>query len=265
MSSAPLTENGPEAMFSIAGRRTVITGGTAGIGLGVAEHFVAAGARVVIAGRRAQGPEIAATVGAQFVSMDVADDESVNHALARSAELLGGLDVLILNAGVARPCGPLESLDLDAFRHVFDVNLFGAVRGLRFGLPHMRAGGVVLITSSPGGRQALGAPGMHAYSASKAALDMVVQAAGLELAAEGIRVSGVLPGFIHSELGGEADASWLARLTATGRPREPGAMAPVFHFLASEAGEMLQGAIVAADDGCTAGLSAAVLSRLVGP
>jgi NAD(P)-dependent dehydrogenase (short-subunit alcohol dehydrogenase family) len=76
----------------------------------------------------------------------------------------------------------------------------------------------------------------------------------------------VLPGIIRTQLASDdgPDVSWLARLTATGEERDPADMAPVFHFLASDAGAMLQGSVVAADDGCTAGLSASVLVRLVG-
>jgi NAD(P)-dependent dehydrogenase (short-subunit alcohol dehydrogenase family) len=91
-------------------------------------------------------------VGASFVFMDVRDDESVERALEEATGVLGGLDVLILNAGTTLMCGPLEELDLDAFREVFGVNLFGVMRGLRYGLPRMRRGSVVLLTSSPGGQ-----------------------------------------------------------------------------------------------------------------
>ncbi|HTX07396.1 MAG TPA: SDR family oxidoreductase [Solirubrobacteraceae bacterium] len=262
----PAKSDFTDALFSIARRRTVITGGTAGIGLGVARHFVSAGADVVVTGRREQGHQRADSVGATFVRMDVRDDASVERALADAVRALGGLDILILNAGIARPCGPLEALDLDTFREVLEVNLFGVMRGLRYGLAHMERGGVVLVTSSPGGRQALAAPGTVAYSASKAALDMVVQSAGLELADRGIRVSGVIPGFINTEIAAASPSppTWLARLTATGEARDAEAMGPVFHFLASDAGSMLQASVVAADDGCSAGLSSSVLSRLVG-
>jgi len=256
----------PGDVFSVAGKRVLITGGTAGIGLGVARHFAAAGADVVITGRRSAGPQIAESVGARFVRMDVGDDDSVEQAISDAARMLGGLDVLILNAGVGRTVGPIESLDLDEFRDVFNVNVLGVVRGLRYGVPLLGPGGVVLVTSSPGGRQALAAPGMVAYSASKAAVDMIVQSAGLELAARGIRVSGVLPGFIRTQIAADSghEDSWLAHLTASGHAREPSAMGPVFQFLASDAGAMLQSSIVAADDGCSAGLSASVLRRLVG-
>jgi NAD(P)-dependent dehydrogenase (short-subunit alcohol dehydrogenase family) len=251
--------------FSIRGRRTVITGGTAGIGHGVAAHFVAEGAEVVITGRRASGAEIAEGIGAHFVAMDVADDDSVRDGMAAAAERLDGLDVVILNAGISLPERPVAELDLDAFRRVIDVNLFGVIRGIRFGLEHLGSGGVIIVTSSPGGRQGLGAPGMLAYGASKAAVDQLVRGAALQLAHQGIRVCGVLPGLILTEIAGEREGPiWLSQLTASGQARVPDDMAPAFHLLASEAGAMFQGSIVAADDGCSAGLSASVVARLIG-
>lgn len=250
-------------LFSIDGRRVVITGGTAGIGLGVAEHFVGAGARVVVTGRRANGAEVAASIQAGFVPMDVSDDASVEQGLARAAELLGGLDVLILNAGIWLDCGSLQDYDLDAFRRVLDVNLGGVMRGIRFGLAHLERGGVILVTSSPMGR--VTAPGDIAYGSSKAALDLVVHSAALELAPQGIRVTGVLPGFVDSEMGGGAEAdvaAWLAGITANRSVRTPIEMGPVYQYLASPAAALLHGSLVAADDGFSAGLSETITQLL---
>ena len=248
--------------FSIAGRRTVITGGTSGIGLGVARHFAAAGADVVISGRRENGSAVAAEAGGRFVAMDVGDDASVRNGLAEAATMLGGLDVLILNAGTDLDHGELAELDLEAFRRVVDVNLFGVARGLRFGLDHLREGGVVIATSSPAGR--VGVPGLGAYAASKAGLEMLVRAAALELAPRGIRVTAVLPGFVESESfgGARGDVEWLAQLTAPGAIRPAADMGPVFQFLASPAAAPLHGATVQADDGMSAGLSSAVMALL---
>jgi NAD(P)-dependent dehydrogenase (short-subunit alcohol dehydrogenase family) len=252
--------------FSIAGRRVVIVGGTAGIGYGVAKHFADAGADVVISGRRADGDERAAAIGTRFVKIDVSSDVSVETGIESAVGLLGGLDVLILNAGIAFPNGSIREMDLDAFRTVVDVNLVGVLRGMKFGVRHMGAGGVILVTSSPGGRQALGMADMVSYSASKAAVDMLVQTAGLELGREGIRVTGVLPGLIRTEINGEmidGAGQWFALLTATGEAREPKDLGATYQFLASDAAHMLKGAIVAADDGCSAGLSGPLIDRLV--
>jgi len=252
----------PEDAFSIADRRTVITGGTAGIGLAVARHFASAGSDVVLTGRREDGAAVASAAGGRFVAMDVSDDASVRDGLAEAVAMLGGLDVLILNAGTDLDAGTLPELDLDAFRRVVDVNLTGVARGLRFGLEHLREGGVVIVTSSPAGR--VGMAGLGAYAASKAGVDMLVRAAALELAPRGIRVTAVLPGFVESESfgGARGDVSWLAHLTAPGAIRPAADMGPVFQFLASQAAAPLHGATVQADDGMSAGLSETVLGGL---
>ena len=251
--------------FSVERRRTVITGGTAGIGLGVAEHFVRARALVVITGRRPDGKAIASGIGATFVPVDVADDDSVRDGFERAAGALGGrIDVLILNAGVDLDTGAIEALDLDAFRRVVDVNLVGVARGLRFGLAHMERGGAVIVTSSPAGR--LTAPRMGAYSASKAGVDLLTRSAALELGPRGIRVNAVLPGIVESEMskGATGGSEWIATLTASGLTRKPREIGGVFQFLASDAGGVLTGATLEADDGISAGLSAGLLGSAFG-
>lgn len=254
--------------FSLAGKRVVIVGATAGIGYAVADHFVKQEADVVISGRRENGDDLAAAIGAKFVRTDVISDESVQTGMDRAAELLGGgIDVLILNAGTAGNHGSLPDLDLAEWRRVIDINLHGPVRGVKFALPHMGRGGVIIATSSPGGRQATAGGMMMAYSCSKAGLDMFVQSAGLHLAGMGIRVSGLLPGLIRTEIAGAdgfEEEPWLAALTSTGTSRPPSDLVTAYQFLASDAAHMLQGAIIAADDGCSAGLSMPVLSRLMG-
>jgi NAD(P)-dependent dehydrogenase (short-subunit alcohol dehydrogenase family) len=252
-------------VFSIAGRRVVITGGAAGIGLGVATHFRAEGARVVIADLNEDGQAAADPIGASFVQMDVTAETSVRDGLAVAAGHLGGwIDVLILNAGIDLEVGTAGDLDLPTFRKVMDVNFMGVVNGLAFGPQHMDAGGVILITSSPAGRLTL--EGLSAYSASKAALDSLTHTAAIELAPRGIRVNAVLPGIAKTDMGGGAtgEGSALAMLTATGIEREPSELAPVFHFLASDAAAPITGATVQADDGMTAGLSTLLMNAAFG-
>jgi NAD(P)-dependent dehydrogenase (short-subunit alcohol dehydrogenase family) len=247
--------------FSIRGRRTVIAGATAGIGLSVARHFVREGARVVITGRRADGPAIAAAVGAMFVPMDVGLEGSVRAGMgAAAAHLGGGFDVMILNAGISLGVGTVDGLDLDAFRRVMEVNFFGVVHGLHHGLPHMGAGGSIIVTSSPGSRITM--PGLSAYSASKAAVDMLVRTSAIELARRGIRINSVLPGNIASEMaeGVTGDAEQVRILTVAGTVRSPDDLGPVYQFLASDASLPFSGAAVPADDGISAGYSAALVA-----
>lgn len=252
-------------IFAITGKRTVITGGAAGIGRAIAAHFVEHGAAVVIADLSPSGADVAEEIGSNFVQMDVTDAGSVRDGFAAAARSLGGgIDVLVLNAGIDLDVGVAGDLDLGAFKKVIDVNFMGVVHGLAAGPGHMGEGGVVLITSSPAGRVTL--EGLGAYSASKAAVDSITRTAAIELAGRGIRVNAVLPGIARTDMQGGAtgDASHLAMITATGIERDPAELAPVYHFLASDAAAPLTGATVQADDGMTAGLSSLLIGNAFG-
>ena len=253
-------------LFSIESKRVVITGGAAGIGRAVAEGFVAEGASVVIADVAADVSSIADGFGASYVQMNVTDPTSVEDGLALAAQALGGgIDVLILNAGIDREVGVAGEFDLEAFRSVMDVNFQGVVNGLAFGPCHMGEGSSIIVTSSPAGRLTLA--GLSAYSASKAAVDSLVHTAAIELAAAGIRVNAVLPGIARTDMQGGAsgDGSALAVLTATNIERDPAELAPVYQFLACDAAAPVTGATLQADDGMTAGLSTHLLDRAFGP
>lgn len=252
--------------FSIAGKKTVITGGTAGIGLGVARHFVNEGAQVVITGRRETGESIAAEIDARFVRMDVAAPTSVTEGTATAAEILGGrIDVLVLNAGVSPPTGMIEDTNLDAFRWTFDVNVFGVVQGIKEGVQYMHEGGRIIITSSPAG--SVFVAGLSAYSASKAAVDVVTKTAAIELAPKGILVNAVLPGIAKTDMSFNDEAAGIEIirvLTQTGAVREPEEYGPTFQFLASAAGALFSGAVVGCDDGISAGYSAELWEKAFG-
>ena len=255
--------------FDIAGRRTLITGGTAGIGRAVAEHFVARRAKVVITGRREAGEAIAREVGCGFVRMDVADAGSVQSATAAAVVQLGGaIDVLVLNAGVnGPPAQGIGELSPEALHQTFDTNVYGVAYGIRSAAPHLVEGASVIITSSPAA--SLGPPGLSIYSASKAAIDAFTRNWALELAGRGIRVNAVLPGVIQTEMAAdpanlEAELEMLSCLTATGAIRQPAEIAPVYQFLASPAGALCTGALIACEDGALAGLSPRLLARAFG-
>jgi NAD(P)-dependent dehydrogenase (short-subunit alcohol dehydrogenase family) len=251
-------------LFSVRGKRTVVTGGAAGIGWAIASHFVENEAPVVIADLNAARADAAAGIGADFVQMDVTDEASVSTGLNTAAERMGGIDVLVLNAGIDLEVGTSGGFDTAAFRKVMDVNFRGVVYGLSAGPAHMSEGGVILITSSPAGR--VTTAGLAAYSASKAAVDSITRTAAIELAERKIRVNAVLPGIVRTDMqgGSTGDASDLAMITATGIERDPAELAPVYHFLASDAAAPMTGATVQADDGMTAGLSSLLLGRALG-
>ncbi len=253
--------SGGQGPFSVEGQHIVITGGTAGIGLAVARHLVDAGAAVTITGRR-DGVAIAAAIGATFVQMDVADADSVATAFGALAESTPVVDTLILNAGVDMYHGEVDDMDVSVVERVLDINTLGVIRCLAAGVALMGPGGSVIVTSSPAGQ--VTTPGMSAYSASKAALDMLVRTWALELGPKGIRVNAVLPGIVESEMNSEstADLEVIRRMTASGIHRKAAEMGPVYQFLASTASATLTGSRVGADDGISAGYSAEVMQHL---
>lgn len=248
--------------FSVAGQNIVIVGGTAGIGLAVAARMVECGASVIVTGRRAEGESIAAGVGARFVPMDVADRTSVADGFSSLKAETSHIDCLILNAGVDIFHGEVEDLDLDAFERVFEINTLGLVRALSHGVKMMSAGGSIVVTSSPAG--SIAAPGMAAYSASKAALDMLVRSWALELGPKRIRVNSVLPGIVESEMdaASTAELEVIRRMTANGTYRKAEEMGPVFQFLASPASAPLTGSAVGAHDGISIGYSHEVMALI---
>jgi NAD(P)-dependent dehydrogenase (short-subunit alcohol dehydrogenase family) len=251
--------------FSVAGKGVLITGGTAGIGLGAAQHLAAAGARVVISGRRETGAEIAARFGAQFVAMDVTERRTVADGVAQAASLLGGaINVLILNAGIGPETGTIHELDLDSVKATFDVNIYGVVYGLKEALPYMERGGSVIITSSPAGVAFIS--GMSGYGASKAAVNALMRIWAIELGPEGIRVNAVLPGIVETELAHDPQAldeevEVVRVLTQSGKVRQPAELGPTFQYLASDASAPVTGGLLACDDGLTAGYSNELMER----
>ena len=258
-------------IFSVAGKRVLVVGGTAGIGLGVAEHFARAGAAVAITGRRVNGEEVALRLGVDFVRMDLGDSASVVAGMEKACAIFSDtIDVLILNAGIGGTVAPCENVDLGAFRRIFDVNLFGIVEALQAGLTCLTSGGSIIVTSSPAGSHFM--PEVAAYNASKAALNAVIQTAALELGPKGIRINAVLPGVVESELSFDSpdednteELQTMSLLTATGKVRKPCELAPVFQFLGSQASVTLTGALLAADDGMTAGYSPLLIEKAFRP
>jgi rhamnulose-1-phosphate aldolase/alcohol dehydrogenase len=176
----------------LAGQVALVTGGAGAIGEGVAKELARAGAQVLLVD--VDEPRLEATrarVGpaAEACRADVADEGDVRDAFRRAAELFGGVDIVVVNAGIARS-GALAELDLDDFRAAVDVNLTGAFLTLREGLTQLKrqgSGGNVVVVSTKN----VFAPGAQfgAYSASKAGSHQLGRVAALEAAAFGVRVN----------------------------------------------------------------------------
>ncbi|WP_338074984.1 SDR family oxidoreductase [Kineococcus vitellinus] len=195
-----------------AGVRAVVTGGASGIGRATARALRERGAAVASLDVR---PLEQAEEGVAEVACDVGDDASVRAAVARAVDLLGGLDVVVSNAGVGS-VGTVEDVDDEEWHRVLDVNVVGTARLVRAALPHLRASAAaaaaagapspaaVVCTGSIGGWTGL--VQRAAYNASKGALHALVLAMAADLAREGVRVNAVAPG--------TADTPWVRRLLA---------------------------------------------------
>jgi NAD(P)-dependent dehydrogenase (short-subunit alcohol dehydrogenase family) len=185
------------------GKVVVITGASRGIGAAAARVFAKAGARVALLARSGgQAEEVAAQLGddAMALRCDVADAVSVDEAIAAVMARWGWVDVLINNAGVIDPIARIAEAKPGDWGHAIDINLKGVFYGMRAAIPIMRAqgGGTILTVSSGAAHAPL--EGWSAYCASKAGAAMLTRAAHLEEAAHGLRIMGLSPGTVATDM-----------------------------------------------------------------
>jgi NAD(P)-dependent dehydrogenase (short-subunit alcohol dehydrogenase family) len=236
-------------------KTALVAGGTAGIGLAVARAFTAAGADVTIGGRRADGEQVAADAGCAFVTLDVAYEESVMAAF----ETVGPLDVLVLNAGIGQPPGPLVKLDSAAAAAVVQTNLLGTFYGLKHG--QMKDGGSIILTSSISAIS--GTPFEGLYGATKAGVSALARSAAVDMGPRGIRVNAVQPGPTWTALNPMPER-WSQVMAPLGRKGQPDDLIGTYLFLASDASRYLTGQAITVDGGTTLGMSRELLRVLAG-
>jgi 3-oxoacyl-[acyl-carrier protein] reductase len=181
-------------------RVVLVTGGTKGIGKGIAGVFARAGANVVVAGRNRETGEAAASdLGGAYVAADVSRAEDCERMVAETVERFGGVDVLCANAGIFpdTKLADMTEADIDA---IFATNVKGTMLSVKACLPALeRSGhGRVVVTSSITG-PITGFPGWSHYGATKAAQLGFVRTAAIELAGKGITINAVMPGNIETE------------------------------------------------------------------
>ena len=187
---------------SLDGLRALVTGGASGIGLAIATAFAAEGARVVVLDRAKDRPSgLPETIG--FVSADVTDDAGVRAAVSAAADQLGGLDLLVNNAGIGAQGGVAEATD-DEWHSVLDVNVVGTARVSRAAWPFLRASPHAAVVNTSSIASTAGLPQRAVYSASKGAVSALTRAMAADGMADGIRVNAVNPG--------TADTPWVGRL-----------------------------------------------------
>lgn len=190
-------------MNTTKGKTVLITGASRGIGEASARAFAAAGANVVLAARDAAAVErIAGEIGAQAVGVgcDVTDMAQVQGAVDLAVSRFGALDVLIGNAGVIEPIARLDAADSADWGRAIDINLKGVFHGMRAALPVMQAqgGGTIITISSGAAHNPL--EGWSSYCASKAGAAMLTACAHLEAGSAGVRVMGLSPGTVATDM-----------------------------------------------------------------
>lgn len=182
-------------------RIALVTGGASGLGRAASRALAAEGARVVVVDLDAAGAhETAEEVGGLAFAGDVSGLEANLAAVAFAQEQCGGIDLALLNAGVATGCGVGEDFDLELYRRANGVNLDGVVFGVHALLPALRARGAGSIVATASLAGLTGVPYDPIYAANKHGVVGLVRSLGPALALEGIRVNGVCPGFAESRI-----------------------------------------------------------------
>jgi NAD(P)-dependent dehydrogenase (short-subunit alcohol dehydrogenase family) len=246
----------------LQGKVAIVTGATSGIGRATALRFAEAGASVVAVGRNAQtlnkvAKEIQDRGGeAITVRADVTIQPIARRIVKQAVERFGGLDVLV-NAAGHISSGTIENTQLAAWDAMMNVNLRAVFNLMQQAVPSLieRRGNVVNVSSVTGLRSF---PGVLAYCVSKAGLDQLTRCAALELAPKGVRVNAVNPGVVITEIhkrGGMSEPDYAAFLEHSktthpiGRVGEPGEVAELILYLASERASWITGATYSIDGG----------------
>ena len=198
--------------FDLSGKTAVITGASRGIGAAAARAFAAAGANVVLLARsRSAIGDLAGEIGEQALAVpcDVSRYWEVEAAVNAAVETFGGLDIYIGNAGVIDPIGHLSGLDPEAYGQTIDINLKGVFHGMRAAsVPMLAQGSGTIITVSSGAAHGP-VEGWAAYCSSKAGAYMLTRVADKELREKGLRVMGLSPGTVATEMQREIKASGI--------------------------------------------------------
>jgi NAD(P)-dependent dehydrogenase (short-subunit alcohol dehydrogenase family) len=251
-------------MSRLAGKAALVTGGTSGLGAEMVRRFAAEGAGVVFTGRdRERGASVAGEAGAMFVPGDVRSDADAARAVATAVETLGGLDVLVCNAGTGL-VSPLVETAPEELNRILDVNVTGCLRYARACLPHLeeRRGSMIHVASDAG---VIGEDPIGAYSVSKAAVIMLGKMLAVDCGRRGVRSNVLCPGDIAPGMRemlapGAAEraddrSSWP--VPPIGRIGEAADVAAAAVFLASDDAAFVNGAVVLVDGGMRAAMRAA--------
>lgn len=247
--------------FRLENELAIITGGGTGLGLGMAECFVAAGARVVLVGRReAVLADACKSLGeaASYQAVDITDFDRTDRAVEKIKASVGDPSILVNNAGMHLK-KPAVDTTADDFRYVLETHVIAAHHLSRLVLPGMieRQHGSLLFTASMA--SLVGLPQVIAYSAAKSAYLGIIRTLATEVSKDGVRVNGIAPGWITSPMLDKAfdsDPERARRVlsrTPMGRLGEPTDIGWAAVFLCSPAAKFITGTLLAVDGGASIG------------
>ena len=250
-----------ETPFRLEGEVALITGGGTGLGLAIARCMASAGARVVLAGRRAAVlREAAAAIGPQagFVVCDVTRFKDASKVVAKAEALFGPISILVNNAGIHLKKPALETGDAE-FLSVLKTHVLGSHALTRAVLPGMlrrRHGSILFVASMA---SLFGIPNVFAYSAAKSAYMGMVRALATEVSPSGVRVNAIAPGWIETDMsrramdGDPARKRRILARTPLGRFGEPDDIGAAAVYLCSPAAKFVTGAVLPVDGGVSIG------------
>lgn len=250
---------GSRAIQEFAGKVALVTGGGSGIGRASAVAFAAAGAAVVLGGRRADrcAETVAAIEGgggrAVFRPTDVTVPSEVAALVRFAVDAFGRLDIAFNNAGYQEPRAPLAEQPLEVFDRVFATNVKSVFTCMQYEIAQMleTGGGVIVNNASVSGIRNPN-PGLALYSASKSAVISLTRSTAMEYAARKVRINAVAPGRVVTEMmlrSGIADMAAVANGLPVKRMGQPEEVANVVVWLASDAAAFVVGHVIAVDGG----------------
>ena len=248
-----------DQLFDMTGRTVIVTGGTRGIGLALAEGYVLAGARVVVASRKADACEQAAQhlrdLGAEAIGVPthLGDVDDLGALVGRTVSEFGGVDVLVNNAAtpIAQPFGQLT---VDALTKSFEVNLRGPVFLVQEALPQLKASPHAAVLNMVSIGAFIFAPMLSIYASMKAAMMSFTRSMAAEFADDGIRVNALAPGPVDTDMmrknpqeviDGMVGGTLMRRLATADE------MVGAALLLTSDAGSYLTGQVIIVDGGGT--------------
>jgi len=242
-------------MFDLTGKAALVTGSTRGIGRAIAEGLIAQGARVVISSEdEGDTARVAAELAMPGMPCDVSDDAALARLVDFAISELGGIDVLVCNAGITGKAGPFSAIDMDDYAGVMAINLRSQVVLCNLVLPHIaaRGGGAVVLLSSISGLRGNGR--INAYALAKAGVAQLARNLAVEWGPRNVRVNAISPGFIATELSQPLldNAEFMSRrmaMTPLRRAGIPAEVAGAAVFLASDAGAFVTGHNLVVDGG----------------